>query len=70
MMRITNPKIVPKGNFTDRGRGQELVLSASTSPGEVAEQVETHGIDPCGKPGVKDEMLVLCVRVHVTAANV
>jgi hypothetical protein len=46
------------GKFTDRGRGQRLVLSASTSV-QIPEQVKANGIYHRSHRGMEKELLCM-----------
>jgi hypothetical protein len=46
------------GKFTDRGRGQRLVLSASTSV-QIPEKVKANGIYYRGHRGMEEKLLCM-----------
>jgi hypothetical protein len=55
--------------FTDRGPGKWLVLSATTSSGEITEYVKTH-IEHAGACLLmKDIMFIMCVPAHFKSGD-
>jgi hypothetical protein len=56
--------------FTDRGLGQRLVLSATASSRKIAEDVKTHVVHTGCYLCMENKMLVMCVITHGEGANV
>jgi hypothetical protein len=65
---MTNPEVIYCWrNFTDRGRGERLVLSEHRSSVKVAKNIKTHRIHAGSVWRMKDNLFSMCQNIfHLT----